>query len=554
MEEAACQPHAFPSRHQWRGFSEQILMKHLLSRLFVSAALVALVPALPAQAATPPGIFVVATQLGEFTTLDPSGIYELVPSEYVANTYERLVRVDLKDPTRFDGQIAQSWTVGADGVTYTFKLRPGLTFHSGNPVTADDVAWSLQRTILLDKGPAGVLADLGLTKANVTQKVRVVDPQTVVLETDRKYAPSFVLNVLSACPASVFDKKLLLSHQQGNDFGSGWLRTNDAGSGPYQLVKWTPNETIVLQRFDKYRTPYPMRRVVLRHVPEASAQRLLLENGDADAARNLSPDSLAALSKAGKIKVASWPVSALLYLSLNTKNPNLAKPDVQQAMKWLVDYDGIQRNIVSTTYKVHQTFLPEGFLGASNARPYKQDVAKAKALLAKAGLQNGFDVTMDMPNDYPYLEIAQALQANFAQGGIRVKLIPGDAKQAIGKYRARQHDIFVGEWSPDYMDPNSNARGFAWNPDNSDQSPTKMLAWRNSWDIPQLTKDTEAALVEPSPAKRAQRYEALQKAVLANSPFIIMFEKVVQVATRPGATGPEIGPINDLVSYRTLAK
>ena len=138
------------------------------------------------------------------------------------------MRVDLKDPTRFDGQIAQSWTVGADGVTYTFKLRPGLTFHSGNPVTADDVAWSLQRTILLDKGPAGVLADLGLTKANVMQKVRVVDPQTVVLETDRKYAPSFVLNVLSACPASVFDKKLLLSHQQGNDFGSAWLRTNDA--------------------------------------------------------------------------------------------------------------------------------------------------------------------------------------------------------------------------------------------------------------------------------------------------------------------------------------
>ncbi|CAN0625088.1 peptide/nickel transport system substrate-binding protein [Burkholderia multivorans] len=529
-------------------------MKHLLSRLFVSAALAALTPALPAHAATPPGIFVIATQLSEFTTLDPSEIYELVPSEYVANTYERLVRVDLKDPTRFDGQIAQSWSVGADGTTYTFKLRPGVTFHSGNPLTADDVAWSLQRTVLLDKGPAAVLGDLGLTRANVMQKVRAPDPQTVVLETGRKYAPSFVLNVLSACPASVLDRKLLLSNQQGNDFGSAWLKTHDAGSGPYRLVKWTPNESIVLQRFDGYRTPYPMKRVVLRHVPEASAQRLLLENGDVDAARNLSPDSLAALTRAGKVKIAAWPVSALLYLGLNTKNPMLAKPDVQEAMKWLVDYDGIQRNIVSTTYKVHETFLPEGFLGTLNARPYSQNVAKAKALLAKAGVPNGFSVTMDMPNDYPYIEIAQALQANFAQGGIQVKLVPGDAKQAIGKYRARQHDIFIGEWSPDYMDPNSNARGFAWNPDNSDQSKYRMLAWRNGWDIPQLTKETEAALVEPSPAKRAQRYEALQKAVLARSPFVIMFEKVVQVATRPGVTGPEIGPINDLVSYRTLQK
>lgn len=249
-------------------------MKHLLSKLFVSAALTALMPALPVQAATPAGIFVVATQLGEFTTLDPSEIYELVPSEYVANTYERLVRVDLKDPTHFNGELAQSWSIGGDGTTYTFKLRPGLTFHSGNPLTADDVAWSLQRTVLLDKGPAAVLGDLGLSKANVVQKVRAIDPQTVVLETDRKYAPSFVLNVLSACPASVLDKKLLMSHQQGNDFGSAWLKTGDAGSGPYQLVKWTPNESIVLQRYDAYRTPYPMKRVVLRHVPEASAQHL----------------------------------------------------------------------------------------------------------------------------------------------------------------------------------------------------------------------------------------------------------------------------------------
>lgn len=529
-------------------------MKQLLSKLVLSITLALLTPLLPAYAATPPGIFVIATQLGEFTTLDPGEIYELVPSEYVANTYERLVRVDLRDPSKFEGKIAQSWTIGADGTLYTFKLRTVLKFHSGNPVTAEDVAWSLQRTVLLGKGPAGVLADLGLTKENVAQRVKAIDAQTVTLQTERKYAPSFVLNVLSAGPGSILDKKLLQSHERDGDFGNAWLKNNDAGSGPYKLVKWTPNESLVLQRFENYASPYPMKRIVLRHVPEASAQRLLLENGDVDAARNLSPDSLRTLSKAGRINVKAWPVSALLYLSLNTKNPNLAKPQVQEAMKWLVDYGSIQRAIVSTTYKVHQTFLPDGFLGVLESNPYRQDIAKAKALLAKAGLPNGFDVTMDMPNDYPFIEIAQALQANFAQGGIRVKLIPGDAKQALGKYRARQHDIFIGEWSPDYMDPNSNARGFAWNPDNSEQSKYKLLAWRNGWDIPKLTRETDAALVEPSPGERAKRYQALQREVLERSPFIIMFEKVVQVATRPGTTGPEIGPINDFVSYGTLKK
>ncbi|PFW62766.1 ABC transporter substrate-binding protein, partial [Bacillus sp. AFS075960] len=88
---------------------------------------------------------------------------------------------------------------------------------------------------------------------------------------------------------------------------------------------------------------------------------------------------------------------------------------------------------------------------------------------------------------------------------------------------ARQHDIYIGEWSADYIDPHSNAQGFAWNPDNGDKSPYKMLAWRNSWDIPKLTKETDTALAEPTAAKRAALYQAMQKEVLAQSPFVIMF-------------------------------
>ena len=528
-----------------------------LSKFVVAAAaasvLVAL-PALKAYAETPKDMFVMATLLDEFTTLDPGEVYELVPEEYVANTYDRLVRVDLKDPSKFNPDVAQSWTVSPDGLTFTFKLRTGLKFHSGNPLTADDVAWSIQRAVLLDKGPAAVLTGIGLSKANVLDKVKKLDDQTVSIETDRKYAPTFVLNVLAAWPASVLDKKTLLAHQQGNDFGNGWLRTNEAGSGAYKLVKWTAGDSIVLQRFDGYRLPLAMKRIVLRHVPEAASQRLLLENGDVDAARDLSPDDLAAVTKSGKAKVAPSPQATLLYLGLNTKNPALAKPDVQEALKWLVDYDGIQSHVVKTTYKVHEAFLPEGFLGALNTNPYHLDVAKAKALLAKAGLPNGFTVSMDVRNDYPYTEIAQAVQANFALAGVKVQLIPGDNKQTLAKYRARQHDIYIGEWSADYIDPHSNAQGFAWNPDNSDKSSYKMLAWRNGWDIPQLTEQTDKALAEPSADKRAQLYQAMQKTVLAHSPFVIMFQKVAQVATRPNVTGLEVGPINDLVSYRDLKK
>ncbi|HEY4350091.1 MAG TPA: ABC transporter substrate-binding protein [Paraburkholderia sp.] len=534
-------------------------MKQALRNVLAAAALAAslglsITASAPSGAATPKDMLVMATMLDEFSTLDPGEVYELVPEEYVANTYDRLVRVDLKDPSKFNGDVAQSWTVSPDGLTFTFKIRSGLKFHSGNPLTADDVAWSIQRTVLLDKGAAAVLQGIGLTKDNVLQRVKKIDDTTVSVSTDQKYAPTFVLNVLGAWPASVVDKQLLLTHQKNNDFGNEWLRTNEAGSGAYRLVKWTANESLILQRFDGYRVPLAMKRIVLRHVPEASTQRLLLENGDADIARNLSPDDLVALEKSGKAHVAAVPQATLLYLGLNVKNPNLAKPEVQEAMKWLIDYNGIQTNIAKTTFKVHQTFLPEGFLGALNDNPYHQDVAKAKALLAKAGLPNGFKVTMDVRSSYPYNEIAQAVQANLAQGGIKVEIIPGDNKQTLAKYRARQHDIYIGEWSADYIDPHSNAQGFAWNPDNSDKSAYKMLAWRNSWNIPDLTKETNQALAESSTTKRAQLYQTMQKQMLANSPFVIMFQQVSQVAMRPGVSGIEVGPINDLVSYLHLKK
>src|SRR6478752_3101803 len=203
-------------------------VKAALAALAVASTLtLTLTAAGPSQAATPKDMFVMATLLDEFTTLDPGEIYELVPEEYVANTYDRLVRVDLKDPSKFNGDAAQSWAVSPDGLTFTFKIRPGLKFHSGNPLTADDVAWSIQRTALLDKGAAAVLAGIGLTKANALQNVKKVDDTTVSITTDQKYAPTFVLNVLGAWPASVVDRKLVESHAKGNDFGNEWLKTNE---------------------------------------------------------------------------------------------------------------------------------------------------------------------------------------------------------------------------------------------------------------------------------------------------------------------------------------
>ena len=130
---------------------------------------------------------------------------------------------------------------------------------------------------------------------------------------------------------------------------------------------------------------------------------------------------------------------------------------------------------------MHQSFLPDGVLGASDARPFTFDPVHAKTLLAEAGLPDGFAVSVDVAANSPALDIAEALQANFARAGVRLTLVPSDRKETLTRYRARQHELYLGDWGTDYPDPASNAQAFTSDNDESDAAPLKTLAWRNSW-------------------------------------------------------------------------
>jgi peptide/nickel transport system substrate-binding protein len=148
----------------------------------------------PALAETPADTLVQAWAIDDTITLDPAESFELSPAEFIGNGYDMLVRLDIDDTTKVKGGIADSWTVSDDGLTYTFKLKQGIKFASGNPVTAEDVAWSFERVVKLDKSPAFILTQFGLTGDNVAEKAKAVDEGTFVLTVDKSYAPSFVLN------------------------------------------------------------------------------------------------------------------------------------------------------------------------------------------------------------------------------------------------------------------------------------------------------------------------------------------------------------------------
>jgi len=535
-----------------------ISMRHV-AKLMVASAFTALLTTTAQTtvsfAQTPKDTVVMAKQIDDIISLDPAEAFEFSGVEVVTNLYDKLMGVDLAKNNELVPELAQSWSVSPDNLTYTFKLRPGVKFHSGNPLTAADVVYSFQRAVTLNKSPGFILAQFGFTKDNVLEKVKATDDGTVVITVSKPFAPTFFLNCLTSGVASIVDTKLVKANEKDGDWGNGWLKLNSAGSGAYKVRAYRPNEQYALDANEGWYKGAPKnKRIVVRHVAEPASQRLLLEKGDIDIARNLSKDQLAAVKSNKDVEIVQGDKGYILYLGLNQKNPNFAKPEVREALKYLVDYASIERNIVEGTYKAHESFLPKGFLGAIDDKPYKFDPAKAKELLAKAGLPNGFTVTMDVRSVNPITDIAQAIQSSWAQAGIKLELIPGDGKQTLTKYRARTHDIYIGQWGPDYLDPHTNAETFAINENNGEDAKSKTLAWRNAWDIPAMTKTTQANVLETDAAKRAAVYGDLQREHQKVSPFVIMFQQVEVSADRKGVKGWAIGPSSDTNFYAPISK
>ena len=508
-----------------------------------------------AWAATPRDVIVMARQIDDIVSLDPQESFEFAGEEVLANVYDRLVLPDLKDPAVIKGDLAESWSTSEDGLTTTFKMAAGRKFASGNPVTAEDAAFTLQRAVILNKAPAFIVNQFGFTKENAADRIRAADEHTLVLTLAEKGSPSFLLYCLSALVGCVVDKKTVMAKAVGDDLGNGWLKGgNSAGSGPFQLRQWRASESVVMEPNPNAATPPKLKRLIVQHRPDTSAQLLGLQRGDIDVARSLAPDQVAALAEDPAYTLLVSPKAQINFLALNQNHPILSRPPVRQAFKWAIDYAGIAASITPKAYEPHQAFLPKGFPGVLVDLPFRKDIAKARALLAEAGVPNGFEVTMDHYTYAPFADVAQAIQANLAEAGIKVTLIAGEQRQVITKTRARQHQVAMGLWGSDYMDPNSNSETFNVNADDSDAQVNRTLAWRSHWKDDDFTARSVAALKEPDAARRVALYERLQRDHQERSPFVFIGQQVEVAAMKKTTTGLQLALLGDRTSYAGLSK
>jgi peptide/nickel transport system substrate-binding protein len=518
-----------------------------LSPRALTLALLLSTAAVPAMAETPDDQLVVGFSMTNVLTLDPAAITGREPVQILANVYDGLVSLDPVDRAKVNPDLAESWEIADDKSSITFHLREGATFASGNPVTAEDVVWSLNRLMTLNLAQASFLKTHGFTAENAAASFTAPDAQTVVVTLPKPVDPQIIVQTLGIVgPGSVLDSKLVLENEEDGDLGAAWLNTHSAGSAGFTFDDWRSNDRVILTRNDHYwGEPSTMKRIIMRHIPESQNQRLMLEQGDIDIGFSLGGPDLKALEQEEGVEVLSQPGSGFYYLAVSMKDERFADARVREALRYLIDYEGLNAAIMPFYGQLHQRPIQTGFLGEMEDPGYTLDVEKAKALLTEAGYPDGFEVTLRALSDAPFMSAATAIQATLAQGGIDAEIISGSGEQIYGAMRERNFELLVGRGGGGQLPhPDSNLRALVYNPDNSDEAQlTNFQGWRTSFHDPDINAAIDAAVVEADPETQADMYRGIQEKLAEVVPSIQPFSEVLDsVGYRADLEGFALNP------------
>jgi len=402
------------------------------------------------------------------------------------STYDRLVAFDRKreagvwvfDPTKIRGELAESYEVSRDGLKITFKLRD-TKWHDGTPVTADDVKWSLDRAVSAKSLAKGQLGTGSLTTPD---QFVIVDERTVTVTLPKP--DRLALANLATPLAPIFNSKLAKQHATPEDpWAQEWLKTNTAGSGAYTVEAFRPGEQLVLRRNDDWKAgrggqlPF-FKRIIEQTVPDPATRANLIEKGDADIATDLQASDVLALQSRGKLRVDSTPQSnGFTMIAFNTQAAPFDNVKVRQAIAAALPYDDMfAAAIFKRGYALFGASWTEPPTGDfPQPMPVKTDIAKAKQLLAEAGVPGGFKTTFTINVGSAAITepMAALIKESLAKIGIEVdiqKLPDAQMSTAIAEKRLPFFTEGSTAWLPttDYFFRNfftGNQRGnySSWN-------------------------------------------------------------------------------------------
>jgi peptide/nickel transport system substrate-binding protein len=342
------------------------------------------------------------------TTMDPHRSTAAVDRQVYNNVYGKLVDVDAK--FGIVPQLAQSWEIKNNGLTYVFKLRRGVKFHDGTDFTADIVKWNFDRM----RDPA--LASPRRSEIAPVKDVRVVDPSTVEITLTSPFSP--FLTVLSDRAGMMVSKAAVEKH--GEDFAR-----NPVGTGPFRFAEWVKDDHLTLKRFDGYwekGQPY-LDEIIYRPIPDSAVRFTSMRTGQIDVMHQIHPKDVAAAKTEKGLHVSEIPSLWWQGMHLNNQVAPFTSKALRQAIWYAVDRTVIQRVAYSGQGAVAWSpFPPSMWAQDREFTDWKRDVAKAKAKLAEGGMPNGMSFTIKGWNQPVQVQELQIIQAQLKEVGIDMKI------------------------------------------------------------------------------------------------------------------------------------
>lgn len=457
---------------------------------------------------------IVIAQPADATTLDPGKSTQVLTVNYFFNLYDTLTRWDAD--LKLQPALATSWR-NVDPTTWEFKLRQGVKFHDGSPLTAEDVKATMER--LMAPGKTVVQSGFATIK-----QVEIVDPQTIRFITEK---PDPLIPVrMAQMGAQIYPARLASS-----DEGTNELARKPIGTGAYKLVEWTKDDKMVMEANKDWwgweGKPPAIDRVIWKPIPDDFARISALEKGEVDIITNVPPDQLDVLKNGPSTKVLTVPATRTVTFWMNATEPPLKDKRVRQALHYALDIDSIVKNLYGGLGKPFSGGLADTDFGYNpNLKPYPYDPAKAKALLAEAGYPNGIDVTLmagsgTMVNDKQLLE---AIADMWSRVGVRAKveMMEMAQRQKINNERLVPPNGLL------LINPQStllDADGSLWRLFHPNGFGGKY--WEGSQPGQRFHELMEQARYSLDPEQRKQLYAEATQIIHEEKPWLELFQEVI---------------------------
>ncbi len=507
-------------------------MKRGLVKGFIAVLILALavgVTGCGGGSKTPPvAVYISANQAVVFWDPSDSFSNEII---VMNNMYETLLRYD-PAANKLLPVLATGYKASSDGLTWTFDIRKGVKFHTGNELTADAVKTSIERTTKRGMGAAFIWAPV--------KEIKVLDPYKI--EFHLTYPAPLDLIVASGYGAHIFDPKAV--QQNGEDWFS---QGHEAGTGPYQLESFKGKEEVVLKKFDQYWGGWKGKhfdKVVFQEVAEAATRAQMVQAGQADFVDNLPLEQIERLKSDPKIAITQTPSYQNLLGLLNTKKPPLDNKLVRQALSYAVPYDQIIKDIMKGYATQSKGPVPAGLWGHDESLPqYKLDLDKARDLLKQAGYPNGgFKLLLTYASgDEIERQIAELVKASFSKLNVNLEIrgMPWEPQWDLGKATKSKdrQDIFVMYWWPDYTTPYS----FLYNMFHSEDTVNFNLAYYGNSEYDRLID--EGQKISGSDRQKAiGLFGQAQKLLVDDAASLYFFDQMYVRAMRADFQGYQDNP------------